>query len=81
MQEKELIERKIKDLKILNIIDIKDTPFQYMETNDANYLVCGNVRLQTTKTEQEITNWLKEKPWEAINLMTQATFYQLKKLE
>lgn len=61
----------------LELTQIKGTPFQHATNGERNYITCGKVLLETDKNLEETKEYIKEKPYELIALLAQATFIEM----
>lgn len=61
----------------LVLTEVKDTPFSHATDGERNYIICGKVLLETDKDIEETKEYIKEKPYELIALIAQATAYEI----
>ena len=65
----------------LVLTQIKGTPFNHATNGEKNYITCGQVISETDKNIEETKKWIEEKPWEAIALLCEALFNEMKKVK
>lgn len=67
------MKKQEKERKELQVEDVNGTPFKIVTIDEEKFIVCGKYKLPVEGSNEEIKEWVENKPWQLITLIAEVT--------